>query len=92
MGQAPQRKTINVPVDYSAEAIKSIWRLSDQNGLAVRIFTRGDVSGMEGPQGLLNLTDAQWNLVKDRYEESVLDYEWEYLLQLAMEAKRDLPE
>ncbi len=74
-----------------AEPIKQIWALADKNELIVRVFTRNDISSMEGSQGPFNLTDAQWKLVKDRYEESVLEHEWEYLCQLAMEAERELP-
>lgn len=73
-------------------AIKQIREIAAQNDLILRIFTRNDVSGMvqdtkDDEDIPFDLTDDEFDEVKEAYEDDVLQVEWEYLDQLAREAK-----
>lgn len=70
-------------------AINKIREIADKHQLAVRIFTRNDISGMiEGTDAndndvFFDLSDSEWDDVKDSFESGVLDSEWENLDSIA---------
>lgn len=74
------------------DAIKAIREIAAKHELAVRIFTKDDVSEMimDSKDDIdipFNLTDEQWKFVKGKYEGHVMHDEWDRLEVLARYSK-----
>lgn len=78
------------------DALHQIIAIESESKLIVYVFSKDDIDGMtiDDTDAKFNLTDAQWELVRKKFNKAdshIREQMWELLEDIAREAKKELP-